>query len=161
MWVYKKNHAGVANASYQELNAYLNLYINFKLKVVDARAMNLDADTAYKKEINGYESALKSQKKTSPKNIEYNFIINEYREGVLMFNVSEKKIWSKVQDNDTQILDFYNKNASLYTGKTFDEVRGQVIADYQQQLENEWIKTLRAKYTVKVNEDELKKLAKP
>ena len=40
MWVYKKNHAGVANASYQELNAYLNLYINFKLKVVDAKAMN-------------------------------------------------------------------------------------------------------------------------
>ncbi|WP_316768960.1 hypothetical protein [Pedobacter frigiditerrae] len=161
MWVYKKNHAGVANASYQELNAYLNLYINFKLKVVDAKAMNLDADTAYKKEINGYESALKSQKKTSPKNIEYNFIMNEYREGVLMFNVSEKKIWSKVQDNDTQILDFYNKNASLYTGKTFDEVRGQVIADYQQHLENEWIKTLRTKYNVKVNEDEIKKLAKP
>ena len=161
MWVYKKNHAGVANASYQELNAYLNLYINFKLKVVDAKAMNLDADTAYKKEINGYESALKSQKKTSPKNIEYNFIMNEYREGVLMFNVSEKKIWSKVQDNDTQTLDFYNKNASLYTGKTFDEVRGQVVADYQQHLESEWIKTLRAKYNVKVNEDEIKKLAKP
>ncbi|TCC94387.1 hypothetical protein EZ428_06345 [Pedobacter frigiditerrae] len=161
MWVYKKNHAGVANASYAELNAYLNLYINFKLKVVDAKAMNLDADTAYKKEINGYESALKSQKKTSPKNIEYNFIMNEYREGVLMFNVSEKKIWSRVQDNDAQILDFYNKNASLYTGKTFDEVRGQVVADYQQHLENEWIKTLRAKYNVKVNEDELEKLAKP
>ncbi|RZK55258.1 MAG: hypothetical protein EOO91_14420 [Pedobacter sp.] len=161
MWVYKKSHAGVANASYQELNAYLNLYINFKLKVVDAKAMNLDADTAYKKEINGYESALKSQKKTSPKNIEYNFIMNEYREGVLMFNVSEKKIWSKVQDNETQILEFYNKNTSLYAGKTFDEVRGQVVADYQQYLENEWIKTLRAKYNVKINDDELKKLAKP
>lgn len=161
MWVYKKNHAGVANASYQDLSAYLNLYINFKLKVVDAKAMNLDADTAYKKEINGYETALKSQKKTSPKNIEYNFIMNEYREGVLMFNISEKKIWSKVQDNDSQILDYYTKNAALYAGKNFDEARGQVIADYQQYLENEWIKTLRAKYTVKVNEDEIKKLAKP
>jgi len=161
MWVYKKNHAGVANASYQDLTAYLNLYINFKLKVVDAKAMNLDADTAYKKEINGYEKALKSQKKTSPKNIEYDFIMNEYREGVLMFNVSEKKIWSKVQDNDSQILEFYNKNASLYTGKSFDEARGQVVADYQQHLENEWIKSLRTKYNVKVNEDEIKKLAKP
>lgn len=161
MWVYKKNHAGVANASYQELASYLELYINFKLKVMDAKAIGLDADTAYKKEINGYETALKAQKKTSPKNIEYNFIMNEYREGVLMFNVSEKKIWNKVQDSEGQIHNFYDKNASNYAGKSFDEVRGQVIADYQQSLEDQWIKSLRTKYTVKVNEDELRKLAKP
>ncbi|MEE1947083.1 hypothetical protein VRU48_18300 [Pedobacter sp. KR3-3] len=161
MWVYKKNHAGVASASYQDLAAYLNLYINFKLKVMDAKAMGLDADTAYKKEINGYEDALKAQKKTSPKNIEYNFIMNEYREGVLMFNVSEKKIWSKVQDDETQIHNFYSKNAGNYAGKSFEDVRGQVIADYQQNLEDQWIKSLRAKYTVKVNDDELRKLAKP
>jgi hypothetical protein len=161
MWVYKKNHAGIATASYQDLASYLDLYINFKLKVAEAKAMNLDADTAYKKEINGYENALKAQKKTSPKNIEYNFIMNEYREGVLMFNVSEKKIWSKIQDSEAAVEEFYNKNVNAYQGKSYDEVRGQVTADYQQNLENEWIKTLRAKYTVKVNEDELKKLAKP
>ncbi|MGF1922883.1 MAG: hypothetical protein ACQUHE_01795, partial [Bacteroidia bacterium] len=38
MWVYKKNHGGVTNASYADLSAYLNLYINFKLKVIDARS---------------------------------------------------------------------------------------------------------------------------
>ncbi|TKC12116.1 hypothetical protein FA048_00415 [Pedobacter polaris] len=160
MWVYKKNHAGVTSASQQELADYLELYINFKLKVIDARANNLDADTAYKKEISGYESALKAQKKTSPKNIEYNFIMNEYREGVLMFNVSEKKIWSKVHDNEEKLLEFYNKNINQYNGNDFSDARGRVIGDYQQYLENEWIKTLRAKYTVKVNDDELKKLAK-
>lgn len=160
MWVYKKNHAGLANATQQELADYLNLYINFKLKVIDAKASNLDADTAYKKEINGYENALKAQKKTSPKNIEYDFILNEYREGVLMFNISEKKIWSKVQDNEAKLLDFYNKNINQYAGKSFYDVRGQVIGDYQQHLENDWIKTLRSKYTVKVNEEELKRLAK-
>jgi hypothetical protein len=160
MWVYKKNHAGIASASYQDLAAYLDLYINFKLKVVDAKAINLDADTAYKKEINGYENALKAQKKTSPKNIEYDFIMNEYREGVLMFNVSEKKIWSKIQDNETQLQDFYNKNTRDYSGKNLDDIRGQVIVDYQQYLETEWIKLLRAKYSVRVNNDELKKLAK-
>lgn len=160
MWVYKKNHAGVASASYQELAAYLDLYINFKLKVIDAKGMGLDVDTAYKKEINGYEQALKAQKKASPKNIEYNFIMNEYREGVLMFNVSEKKVWSKVQDNDSQLRDFYSKYINKYDGKGFDEVKGQVIADYQQNLEDDWIRLLKLKYTVKVNEDELRKLAK-
>lgn len=160
MWVYKKNHAGVTNATQEDLAAYLNLYVNFKLKVLDAKAINLDADTAYKKEINGYESALKSQKKSARKNVEYDFIMNEYREGVLMFNISEKKIWSKIQDNEMQLRNFYEKNTSQYAGKTFDEARSQVLGDYQQHLENEWIKTLRAKYSVKINDDEIKKLAK-
>ncbi len=160
MWVYKKNHGGVTNASYADLSAYLNLYLNFKLKVIDARSMGLDADTAYKAEINGYENALKAQKKTSPKNIEYAFIMNEYREGVLMFNISERKVWSKAWDDENKLREFYSSNASNYTNKSFDEVRGQVIADYQQNLENEWIKLLRTKYTVKINDDELKRLAK-
>ncbi|MBP8067151.1 MAG: hypothetical protein KAY27_01185 [Pedobacter sp.] len=160
MWVYKKNHSGIANASYSDLAAYLDLYINFKLKVIDARSMGLDTDTAYKAEINGYENALKAQKKTSPKNSEYAYIMNEYREGVLMFNISERKIWSKAWDNETKLREFYSTNTSNYANKNFDEVRGQVIADYQQNLENEWIKLLRTKYTVKINEEELRKLAK-
>lgn len=160
MWVYKKNHAGITNASYQELANYLDLYINFKLKVLDAKAMNLDADTAYRKEVNGYENALRIQKKTA-KNLAYDFIINEYREGVLMFNVSEKKIWNKVVENEAEIRDYYLKNKTRYEGRSFDDAQGQVVADYLQQLEVDWVNALRAKYTVKVNDDELKKLAKP
>ena len=160
MWVYKKNHGGTTAAPYKDLAAYLDLYINFKLKVIEAKSMGLDTDTAYKAEINGYEHALKTQKKSLPKNKEYDFIMNEYREGVLMFNVSEIKVWSKVQDDENQLKDFYTKNSAKYD-KQFEDSKGQVIADYQQQLENEWIKSLKSKYTVKINEDELKKLAKP
>ncbi len=160
MWVYKKNHGGVSGSNYQDLRNYLELYINFKLKVLDARAMGLDSDADYKAEISGYENALKSRKK-SAKNMEYAFIMNEYREGVLMFNVSEKKIWSKTADNESGLYDFYLSNRNRYEGKSFENVRGQVIVDFQQSLENDWLKTLRTKYTVKVNEEELKKLAKP
>ena len=160
MWVYKKNHRGITTAPQQDLAAYLDLYINFKLKVIDAKGMGLDADTAYKAEINGYEQALKTQKKTASKNKEYDFILNEYREGVLMFNVSEIKVWSKVQDNEGQLKAYYQKNKAIYN-KDYEECKGQIIADYQVQLENEWIKSLKSKYTVKINDDELKKLAKP
>ena len=103
---------------------------------------------------------VQAQKKTSPKNIEYAFIMNEYREGVLMFNISEKKVWSKAWDDENKLREFYSANASNYANKSFDEARGQVIADYQQNLENEWIKLLRSKYTVKINDDELRHLAK-
>ncbi len=42
--------------------------------------------------------------------------------------------------------------------KPLNEIRGQVTADYQDHLEKEWIKSLRQKYPVKINEDVLSKI---
>jgi peptidyl-prolyl cis-trans isomerase SurA len=42
--------------------------------------------------------------------------------------------------------------------KTFAEARGSVINDYQKVLEKQWLDSLRARYPVKVNEQELEKL---
>jgi len=42
----------------------------------------------------------------------------------------------------------------------YTDVRGLVTADYQEFLEQEWIKALRAKYAVKVNQDVLKLVKK-
>ncbi|MDE5751509.1 MAG: hypothetical protein K2H88_02600, partial [Duncaniella sp.] len=39
------------------------------------------------------------------------------------------------------------------------DVRGTVTTDYQQQLEADWVKSLRSKYKVKLNKKELKKLS--
>ena len=36
-----------------------------------------------------------------------------------------------------------------------DDVRGQVIADYQEVLEKEWVATLRKKYAVTIHRDVL------
>lgn len=44
--------------------------------------------------------------------------------------------------------------------KTFAEARGAVINDYQAVLEQQWLASLRAKYPVQVNEDELRRLPK-
>jgi peptidyl-prolyl cis-trans isomerase SurA len=48
----------------------------------------------------------------------------------------------------------------LQKPEDYSDVRGLVTADYQEFLEQEWIKALRAKYTVKVEEDILKTVKK-
>jgi peptidyl-prolyl cis-trans isomerase SurA len=44
--------------------------------------------------------------------------------------------------------------------RSFEDSRGLVINDYQQQLEQQWIAELRKKYPVKVNENMLKEIVK-
>lgn len=160
LWYYKKSHNGSISADYADLASYLNLYINFKLKVLDAREMGLDKNPVYQEEIKTYETALETRKKNSGINKNHDLLLNEYREGVLMFNVSEQKIWSKAQENEQAISDFYQDNRKNYHAP-LSEIRGEVIADYQQNLEEKWLKGLKLKYQIKVNENELKKLAKP
>ncbi|WP_412467317.1 hypothetical protein [Pedobacter sp. KLB.chiD] len=159
MWAYKKSHNGNVSVPYDTLQAYLNLYINFKLKVLDAREMGLDKSADYQEEIKTYEDALATHKKAGASSKDHDFLLNEYREGVLMFNVSEQKIWNKAQEDEEAINEFYAKNQKKYS-KPLGDVRGMVIADYQQSLEEKWLKSLKQKYQIKINESELKKLAK-
>jgi len=160
LWVYKKNHADQTNLNQKELAAYLDLYVNFKLKVAEAKSLGLDKHETYQQEIAGYEDALKAQNKISADAPEYTYIMNEYREGVLMFNICEREIWGKAQDEEDQLKNYYTNNVKKYEGKLFEEVRGQVVGDYQQQLEADWVNSLRSKYKIKINQAELKKLVK-
>jgi Rad3-related DNA helicase len=160
MWAYKKSHNGNNKANYDELLAYLKLYINFKLKVNDARELGLDKNENYKEEIKAYESALKAHNKVNKYKTDTNFLLNEYKEGVLMFNVSEQKVWLKAQEDEQALNNFYINKKTNYD-KPLNDIRGQVVADYQQSLEEEWLSSLKKKYNVKINENELIKLAKP
>ena len=159
MWAYKKSHNGNITTDYNELLAYLNLYIDFKLKVLDAREMGLDKNVDYQEEVNSYNDALEAHKKAVRSNKEHDYLLNECKDGVLMFNVSELKIWNKAQDDEQGVVDFYKKNKQNYN-KPLNEVKGEVIADYQQKLEENWLNSLREKYPIKINENELRKLAK-
>jgi len=158
LWAYKKSHNGSVSADFNDLQNYLNLYINFKLKVLDARLLGLDKNAVYEEEVKTYENALLSHKKNN-NHKDQDFLLNEYREGVLMFNVSEQKIWNKAQNDDEALNDFYRNNLQRYN-MPLNEIRGQVIADYQQHLEENWVKGLQQKHQIRINENELRKLAK-
>ena len=182
-------------------------------------------------------------------NEDYANILNEYREGLLLFDLMEDKIWNTVKDDTLGIEKYYNDNKSNYkweprveatvatspnqktikavkkllskneaienikdklntdsqnviftsglmnkdhqalpngfefkeglskiyqannafyivkvaklipeTDKTLDEARGQVISDYQVEVENKWVDSLRQKYEVNIDQNILQKI---
>jgi len=172
--------------------------------------------------------------KTKP---EYRNLVNEYREGILLFTIMEKEVWNKASEDTLGLRKFYEANRTKYQAgervratifatddslfftkvksriasgdsiprdevkkfrsiqgprnfapaeskavdrvprvigmhttkldgnyylvqvnnlvppgvRGLDEIRAQVISDYQDSLEKQWVKHLRAKYPVRVN----------
>ena len=91
-------------------------------------------------------------------NAEYRFVINEYREGLLLFNLMQEKIWT-LKDSDTiNLREFYNKNINKYV--SFEDDRGKIIGDFQQFQEINWLNDLRSKHKVVINKKAVKRLRK-
>lgn len=67
---------------------------------------------------------------------------------------------SKVYKYNQQFVVIKVKEVIAPSQKTFDEVRGKVINDYQEQLELEWLKSLKAKYPVEINDEILNRVKK-
>jgi peptidyl-prolyl cis-trans isomerase SurA len=63
---------------------------------------------------------------------------------------------TKNQNVDNQIVFVNVKRKIAPEPKTLKEARGVVTAEYQNQLEKEWLKELKAKYTVNINREVLK-----
>ena len=73
--------------------------------------------------------------------------------------VLSKGISKVFLQNDTYILVQANE-FSPSSQKTFEEVGGRIMGDYQNKLEKEWVQSLREKYTVEIHKKALKKLKK-
>ena len=91
-------------------------------------------------------------------NAEYRFVINEYREGLLLFNLMQEKIWT-LKDSDTiNLREFYNQNTNKYV--SFEDDRGKIIGDFQQFQEINWLNDLKSKHKVVMNKKAVKRLRK-
>src|SRR5688572_5895194 len=60
IYLYKKNHQNKPDEFTKEkIQEYLDLFVNFKLKVEEARGRGLDTTAAFKKEFNSYKEELR------------------------------------------------------------------------------------------------------
>ncbi|MEO7313676.1 MAG: peptidylprolyl isomerase [Ginsengibacter sp.] len=55
------------------------------------------------------------KKRLSEFSPEFNFQLQEFRDGNMLFEVMEKEVWNKAAKDSAGLLDFYNKNRQKYT----------------------------------------------
>lgn len=91
-------------------------------------------------------------------NSEYNNILTEYREGLLMFNIMQEKIWSIGEKDSIVLREYYIKNIDKYD--SFEINRGKIIADYQKEVENNWIENLRKTNSIVLYSKAMRRLKK-
>jgi peptidyl-prolyl cis-trans isomerase SurA len=123
------------------------------------------------------KTLLKALKKATKKNLNEKEVLDKLNENSTLNVQEENGLFAKGEnpvidltewkDNYIQIV----KSGDQYyvvkinkvmppTYKTIDEARGIITSDYQNYLEEEWVKELKQKYPVKLHEDVLKSLIK-
>ena len=91
---------------------------------------------------------------------EYANVLKEYEDGLLLFELMQQKIWNKSSKDTLGLKTYFSNNKEKYGTKELKNIKGEVMNDYQNFLEKDWIADLRKKSSIKVSKRQLKKLIK-
>jgi len=89
---------------------------------------------------------------------EYAHILKEYEDGLLLFELMQEKIWQAATKDSLALKKYFKTNVANYKTDELKTIKGQVINDYQNFLEEKWIATLRQQSEIIVNKRQLKGL---
>jgi peptidyl-prolyl cis-trans isomerase SurA len=93
-----------------------------------------------------YENSILEQKYP-----EFNELVTEYREGMVLFEINTIKVWNEALRDSIGIQSYYETVKDEY-GKPFNEIRAIIVSEYQNELEKRWIFELKERYPVVINE---------
>ena len=126
--VYHKNNTKEASGDTKSLNDYVDLFVNFKLKVKEAEEMGLDTSKAFKEELGGYRKQL-AQPYLTDKDVNEKLLKETYDR--LQEDVHAAHILVKVTENalPKDTLEAYNKilkiRARILKGEDFNKVAAE------------------------------------
>ena len=109
--------------------------------------------------MNYYKSNLLSE------NTEYRYIYNEYKEGLMLFDLMQNEVWNKAKEDTIGLKTYFKNNKSLFkiannANPLYEDISGEVISKYQIIFENNWITSLRQKNAIFIDKKVLKKIKK-
>jgi len=91
---------------------------------------------------------------------EYAYILKEYEDGLLLFELMQDKIWNKSTKDTLGLQNYFERHKANYSSRKLEDNKGEVMNDYQNYLEKKWIADLRKKSNIKIRKRQLKKLIK-
>jgi peptidyl-prolyl cis-trans isomerase SurA len=124
------------------------------------------------------KTLLKMLKKAAKKNWSEEDVLNKLNENSKLNVSSEQDIYAKgdnavidnsewkenniqiIKTDDEQVYVVKINKVLPQSYKTIDEARGIITSDYQNYLEEEWVKELKEKYPVKIHEEVFKSIIK-
>lgn len=108
--VYNKNLDLVQDDSQKDIDAYLELFINYQLKVKEARRLELDKDPKYIREFNNYKSQL-TKNYMSDSEVTDELVREAYERTTTDVNASH--ILIRMDENESDTLAVYNQIMKL------------------------------------------------
>jgi peptidyl-prolyl cis-trans isomerase SurA len=89
---------------------------------------------------------------------EYAKTLKEYKEGLLLFELMQHKVWDKSAKDTLGLNEYYGTHQKKYEGKPLKAIRGRVMNDYKNYLDSTWVSDLRKNSDIKIDKKQLKKL---
>jgi len=95
--------------------------------------------------LTGYENSILEKKYP-----EFGYLMNEFHDGILLFEISGRRVWNKVTEDTTGLKDFYERNKDRFLSPRLMEATVYRLSDMKQEK-----KLLPAykKYSTKKNGD--------
>lgn len=116
---------------------------SYKLKMTNDKAMRYVMDNVNRV---AKETVLAYEKEDLVnKYPEYANLLNEYREGILLFEISNSNVWDKAGKDKEGLEKFFNENKAKYTTWTAPKFKGLIVYSLNDSVENavkEYAKTV-------------------
>ena len=104
--VYNKNLEIVQDESQKDIDAYLNLFVNYKLKLQEAKSLGLDKKPSYLKELKGYQKLL-SKKYLTESNVTEALIKEAYDR--MSYEIKAQHILVRIEEYEKDTTAYYKK----------------------------------------------------
>ena len=127
--VYNKNLDLVKDESQKDIDSYLELFVNYQLKIKEAKRLKMDENVTYKREFSNYKKQL-TKNYLSDSNVTESLIREAYDR--LLFDIKATHILIKLDESQSDTLSAYNemltlRNKALSEG--FENVRRGLISN--------------------------------
>ncbi len=92
-------------------------------------------------------------------NSDLKILIQNYKNEILVKNITKQKVWFPATNSQFNLLEFYQKNRNKYDKNVdFENLKFNVVADYKAHLKADWERNLRSEYKIEISQSTLNKI---